>query len=137
MANRTCLCTQIELDLYSFIYSGPHAQHLKKFLIFCILFDKCQSLMFCNFAMSHGSQRLNLDPVRLVLARDMRSRSWPNIDGTYGNLLNPKSVYNDFFPEPKVALAKEFVYWPTFCLVCKNAFLLVKIQIVIDCYALT
>ena len=28
--------------------------------------------------------KLNLDPKGLVFARNMRSRSWPNIDGTYG-----------------------------------------------------
>jgi hypothetical protein len=27
---------------------------------------------------------LNLGSKRLILARDIRLRSWPNIDGTYG-----------------------------------------------------
>ena len=37
-----------------------------------------------QFAMSHGSYDLNLGSEILILGRDIRSRSWPNIDGTYG-----------------------------------------------------
>ena len=40
--------------------------------------------MHCYFAMSHGSWELNLGPKKLVLARDMRSRSWLNIGDSYG-----------------------------------------------------
>ena len=40
--------------------------------------------MLCYFGMSHGSYDLNLSSKRLILARDIRSRSWPNIGGTYG-----------------------------------------------------
>ena len=36
------------------------------------------------FGMSHGSYNLNLGSEILILARDIRSRSWPNIGGTYG-----------------------------------------------------
>ena len=43
--------------------------------------------MLYYFTMSHGSYELNLGPKRLILARDVRLRSWPNIDGTYGTLL--------------------------------------------------
>ena len=41
-------------------------------------------LVECYFDMSHGSYDSNLGSKRLILARDVRSRSWPNIDGTYG-----------------------------------------------------
>ena len=49
--------------------------------------------------MSQGSQDLNLGTKRLVLARDMRSRSWPNIDGTYGtfkSILIEKRAFDYF-----------------------------------------
>ena len=36
------------------------------------------------FDMSHGSYDSNLGSKRLILARDIKSRSWPNIGGTYG-----------------------------------------------------
>jgi hypothetical protein len=34
--------------------------------------------------MSHGSYDSNLSSEILILAGDIRSRSWPNIGGTYG-----------------------------------------------------
>ena len=34
--------------------------------------------------MSHGSYYLNLGSKRLILVRDIRPRSWPNIDDSYG-----------------------------------------------------
>ena len=34
--------------------------------------------------MSHGSYDLNLGSKRLILAGDIRSRSWPNISDSYG-----------------------------------------------------
>jgi hypothetical protein len=34
--------------------------------------------------MSHGSYDLNLGSKRLILARDIRPRSWPNIGDSYG-----------------------------------------------------
>jgi hypothetical protein len=34
--------------------------------------------------MSHGSYDLNLGSKRLILVRDIRPRSWPNIDDSYG-----------------------------------------------------
>jgi hypothetical protein len=37
-----------------------------------------------QFAMSHGSNDSNLGSEILILAGDIRSRSWPNIGGTYG-----------------------------------------------------
>jgi hypothetical protein len=37
----------------------------------------------CYFAMFHGSYDSNLDSKRLILVIVIRSRSWPNIDGTY------------------------------------------------------
>jgi hypothetical protein len=37
-----------------------------------------------QFAISHGSYDLNLGSEILVLVGDIRSRSWPNIGGTYG-----------------------------------------------------
>ena len=39
-----------------------------------------------QFAMSHGSYDLNLGSEILILVGDIRSRSWPNIGGTYGTL---------------------------------------------------
>ena len=36
--------------------------------------------------MSHGSYDSNLGSEILILAGDIRSRSWPNIGGTYGKL---------------------------------------------------
>ena len=39
-----------------------------------------------QFAMSHGSYDLNLGSEILILVGDIRSRSWPNIGGTYGML---------------------------------------------------
>jgi hypothetical protein len=37
-----------------------------------------------QFAMSHGSYNFNLGSEILILVGDIRSRSWPNIGGTYG-----------------------------------------------------
>jgi hypothetical protein len=37
-----------------------------------------------QFAMSHWSYNSNLGSEILILVGDIRSRSWPNIDGTYG-----------------------------------------------------
>ena len=37
-----------------------------------------------QFAMSHGSYDSNLGSEILILVGDIRSRSWPNIGGTYG-----------------------------------------------------
>jgi hypothetical protein len=37
-----------------------------------------------QFAMSHGSYNSNLGSEILILVGDIRSRSWPNIGGTYG-----------------------------------------------------
>jgi hypothetical protein len=42
--------------------------------------------------MSHGSYDLNLGSIRLILARDIRSRSWPNIGDSYG--MSKKSFLN-------------------------------------------
>ena len=39
-----------------------------------------------QFAMSHGSYHSNLGSEILILAGDIRSRSWPIIGGTYGAL---------------------------------------------------
>jgi hypothetical protein len=39
------------------------------------------ALLLCHVSWVIG---IESGPKRLVLARDMRSRSWPNIDGTYG-----------------------------------------------------
>ena len=39
-----------------------------------------------QFVISHGSYDLNLGSEILILGRDIKSRSWPNIDGTYGIL---------------------------------------------------
>ena len=49
--------------------------------------------------MSHGSYDSNLGSEILILAGDIRSRSWPNISGTYGTLSvkNSKKNYNSFF----------------------------------------
>jgi hypothetical protein len=49
-----------------------------------------QSLIFIyktvagQFAMSHGSYDLDLGSEILILGGDIRSRTWPNIGGTYG-----------------------------------------------------
>ena len=61
-------------------------------------------MMLCYLAMSHGSYELNLGPKKLVLARDMRLRSWPNIDGTYGK--KDLSLDNNF---PLFQLEKTYV----------------------------
>jgi hypothetical protein len=37
-----------------------------------------------QFAMSHGSYDSNLGSEILILAGEIRLRSWPNIGGTYG-----------------------------------------------------
>ena len=37
--------------------------------------------------MSHGSYDLNLGSKRLILARDIRSRSWPHIGDSYGMMV--------------------------------------------------
>jgi hypothetical protein len=42
----------------------------------------------CYFAMFHGSYDSNLDSKRLILVIVIRSRSWPNIDGTYSTVKN-------------------------------------------------
>jgi hypothetical protein len=39
-----------------------------------------------QFAMSHGSYDLNLGSKILILAGDIRSRSWPNIGDSYGTI---------------------------------------------------
>jgi hypothetical protein len=39
-----------------------------------------------QFAMSHGSYDSNLGSKRLILAGDIRSRSWPNIGDSYGTM---------------------------------------------------
>jgi hypothetical protein len=41
--------------------------------------------------MSHGSYDSNLGSEILILAGDIRSRSWPNIGGTYGTLSEMKN----------------------------------------------
>ena len=47
-----------------------------------------------QFAMSHGSYDLNLSSEILILAWDIRSRSWPNIDVTYGSIHAIQRVLN-------------------------------------------
>ena len=42
--------------------------------------------MHCYFAMSHGSYNLNLGLEILILAGDIRSRSWLNIGDSYSNI---------------------------------------------------
>jgi hypothetical protein len=37
-----------------------------------------------QFAMCHGSYNSNLGSEIMILVGDFRSRSWPNIGGTYG-----------------------------------------------------
>jgi hypothetical protein len=44
-----------------------------------------------QFAMSHGSYDLNLGSKRFILVGDIRSRSWPNIGDSYGNLNHIKA----------------------------------------------
>ena len=39
-----------------------------------------------QFAMSHGSYDSNLGSEILILGKDIKSRTWPNIDGTYSTL---------------------------------------------------
>jgi hypothetical protein len=57
---------------------------------FQIFKKQFQSLIFIyktdtgQFAMPHGSYDSNLGSEILTLAGDIRSRSWPNIGGTYG-----------------------------------------------------
>ena len=48
-----------------------------------------------QFAMSHGSYDSNLgsEIIILILAGDIRSRSWPKIDGTYGKSWLKKVYY--------------------------------------------
>ena len=41
-----------------------------------------------QFAMSHGSYDSNLGSEILILGRDIRSRSWPNIGDSYGTYIN-------------------------------------------------
>ena len=41
-------------------------------------------LAHCEFAMSHGSLDLSLGSEILILSRDIRSTSWPNIVDSYG-----------------------------------------------------
>ena len=42
--------------------------------------------------MSHGSYDLNLGSEILILGGDIRSRSWPNIGGTYGIWQNTRTL---------------------------------------------
>ena len=45
-----------------------------------------------QFAMSHGSYDSNLGSEIMILVGDIRSRSWPNIGGTYGTYKTLQSV---------------------------------------------
>ena len=49
--------------------------------------------------MSHGSYDSNLGLKRLILAGDIRSRSWPNISDSYGKtflaLYSPAKLYQN------------------------------------------
>ena len=53
---------------------------------------KFKSLIFIyktvagQFARSHGSYNPNLGSEILILGGDIRSRNWPNIGDSYGNL---------------------------------------------------
>ena len=90
-AHKRVLDPYSELDPYLFMYSGFRVRVIEKVTTFqkkCLkryfsLFVVPNSVV-CYFAMSHGSYDSNLDSKRLILAIVIRSRSWPNIDGTYG-----------------------------------------------------
>ena len=49
-----------------------------------------------QFAMSHGSYDSNLGSEILILGRDIRSRSWPNIGDSYGTVFLIKIVSECF-----------------------------------------
>jgi hypothetical protein len=55
-----------------------------------------------QFAMSHGSYNSNLGSEILILVGDIRSRSWPNISGTYGRPLCLQSNQVVAVPEQKI-----------------------------------
>ena len=62
-----------------------------------------------HFSMSHGSQDWNMGSKRLILARDIRSRSWLNTGESYGTYhdkenINTKFTYRSVF---EATLAKE------------------------------
>ena len=46
-----------------------------------------------QFAMSHGSYDLNLGSEIMILARDIRSRSWLNISDSYGTYAAVVSLF--------------------------------------------
>ena len=54
-------------------------------------------LVECYFDMSHGSYDSNLGLKEFILVRDIRSRSWPNIDGTYGMYTGDRNVWDGRF----------------------------------------
>jgi hypothetical protein len=66
--------------------------------------------------MSHGSYDLNLGSEILILGRDIRSRSWPNIGGTYGNFVasvrKPEITQSDFFLVMAVIYRKKISRFP-------------------------
>jgi hypothetical protein len=72
------------------MYSGSRVRETKNHLIFgfftikIITFNTLVLYHSRQFAMSHGSYDLNLGSEILILAGDIRSRSWPNMGGTYG-----------------------------------------------------
>ena len=77
---RTRLCTQV--SEYGSQKKLPTFQKkcLKRYFSLFVV----PNSVVCYFAMSHGSYDSNLDSKRLILVIVIRSRSWPNIDGTYG-----------------------------------------------------
>ena len=60
-----------------------------------------------QFAMSHGSYDFNLGSEILILVGDIRSRSWPNIGGTYGMYI--VLVSNEFSGR------STFIFWDHLC----------------------
>ena len=56
--------------------------------------------------MSNGSYDLNLGSKRLILARDIRPRSWPNIGDSYGMSYSQISSYTVFGSWKKLCIWK-------------------------------
>jgi hypothetical protein len=121
MATRTRLCTQISK------YGSPSrtrlctqiseygTKKLTPFLVFC---NKKFLTLIClyyiitgQFAMSHGSYDLNLGSEILILCGDIRSRSWPNIGGTYGMIKVNLKPHLFAHPNPISAIISWITSW--------------------------
>ena len=123
--SRTRLCTQssrvrvkvseygLKVSEYGSYKKSPTFQ--KKYLYENFSLFLVSNSLVCYFAMQDGSQDFDLGPKRLILARDNRLRSCPNIGDSYGTpwarLTNDVLLINKKIPRCLPANLKKCLYF--------------------------